>query len=163
MTLSSLGAAHLAAACVALLPRLVVLLERKGTPAHRSFGATYVAAMIALNVTALGIYRLTGQFGPFHVLALISLAAVARGTLAVLRRSPGWLVRHYYNMAGSYLGLLAAACAEVVARVPPMRGLIVNGTRGVALGVAIAVLFVAIGLFVLPRLKARALADARQR
>jgi hypothetical protein len=74
--------------------------------------------MAALNTTALLIYRLTGHFGPFHLAAIASLATVAAGTWAAVRRQPPdrWLERHYYWMTYSYVGLVAAAVAEVVTR-----------------------------------------------
>src|SRR5690348_4187802 len=118
MNFSALGAAHGAAAVAALALGLFVLAEHKGTSTHRALGSAYVVAMVATNLTALGVYRLTGQFGAFHLLALVSLAAVGRGVVAVIRRRPGWLATHYYAMAWSYLGLLSAAAAELVARSP---------------------------------------------
>ena len=154
--MTTLGAAHFAAAVAALAFGSVVLLERKGTHAHRIMGAAYVSAMLITNVTALGVYRLTGAFGPFHLLALISLAILARGVIAVLRRRPGWLITHYYSMAWSYIGLLAAACAEVVARVP--LDLIRSGRDGVTIGLICTAAFIVIGFIVLPRLQARSLA-----
>jgi uncharacterized membrane protein len=158
MTLSTLGAAHYAAALAALALGLVVLVERKGTASHRVIGCGYVAAMILLNVTALGVYRLTGRFGPFHALALVSLATVIAGVAIVWRRRANWLRRHYYFMAWSYVGLLAAACAEAVTRAPLLRAAITTGPQRIALGVGIAVAFALVGWIVLPRLQARALA-----
>jgi hypothetical protein len=55
------------------------------------------------------------------------------------------------------IGLLAAACTEVMARVHPFRGLIGGGQRAVLFGLAIA-LFTIVGMILLPRLQARALA-----
>jgi uncharacterized membrane protein len=161
MTLSALGAAHFASACAALLFGSIVLLEHKGTSSHRALGGAYVAAMILLNLTALGVYRLTGQFGPFHALALVSLAVVIRGIAAAIRRRPGWLVKHYYFIAWSYIGLLAAACTEVMARTPLFRGVVGGGQRVVLFGLSIAVLFTIVGMILLPRLQARALAHQR--
>ena len=115
-------------------------------------GLGYVGAMVAVNVTTLGLYRLNGQFGPFHALALLSLAVVTMGVLAVLRRRPNWLARHYQSMAYSYLGLCAAAVAEVAVRLE-LFGSLVNGARGIIiLGVAIAVLFAAFGYLVIDTL-----------
>jgi uncharacterized membrane protein len=159
MTLSPLGAAHFAAAIAALALGLVVIVERKGTITHRLIGMGYVAAMIVLNVTALGVFRLTGQFGPFHVLALISLAILVRGLAAALRRRPGWLATHYYSMAWSYIGLMAAASAEVAGRVP--LGLVKNARDGMTIGLVCTAAFIVIGFIVLPRLKARVLAFER--
>jgi uncharacterized membrane protein len=153
--MTTLGAAHFTAAIAALALGSVLLLERKGTNGHRIMGAAFVAAMVATNVSALGLYRLTGQFGPFHVLALVSLAILARGIVAVLRRRPGWLTTHYYSMAWSYIGLLAAASAEVVARAP--LGLIQNARDGLTIGLVCATVFVVIGFIAVPRLESRAL------
>jgi uncharacterized membrane protein len=159
--LSTLGAAHLTSAFVALALGAVVVLERKGTSSHRMMGAGYVLAMAFVNLTALGLYRLTGRFGPFHLLALVSLATVVWGVLAVLRRREDWLHSHYYSMAWSYVGLLAAACAESVLRVPILAAPINSSARAIGLGVAIAVVFTVLGALVLPRLQARAFASLK--
>lgn len=118
--MSTLGWFHTAAAVAALVAGAAVLLRGKGTRSHRRLGWTYVAAMIALNVTALAIYRLTGSFGPFHLAAVLSLASVAVGVVPAVRRTPAatWVERHYWWMTYSYLGLIAAAVAEIVTRVP---------------------------------------------
>ena len=163
MMLGSLGAAHVTAAIVALALGLLVLLGAKGTVTHRLFGLGYVGAMAVLNATALGLYRLTGQFGPFHALALLSLAIVAWGTVAVLRRRAGWLARHYRAMAYSYLGLCAAAVAEAALRLK-LFGPLATGAHGIImLGVSIAVLFAACGYLVVPRLQRAALGSRADR
>src|ERR1700733_11530124 len=79
MPISSIGAAHVAAALAALALGAIVLAMRKGTQLHRAMGMAYAAAMIVLCVTALMIYRINGHFGPFHVLALLSLATIFAG------------------------------------------------------------------------------------
>ena len=158
MTLSTLGAAHLTSAFVALVLGAVVVLERKGTSSHRMMGAGYVLAMVLVNLTALGLYRLTGRFGPFHLLALVSLATVVWGMQAVLRRREGWS-QPLLRMAWSCVGLLAAACAEGVLRVPLLAALINTPTQAIGLGVTIAVLFTSLGAPVVPRLQARAFAS----
>jgi uncharacterized membrane protein len=115
----TLGQLHFASALVALGAGALVLLDRKGTRRHRRIGWTYAAAMLVLNGTALMIYRLTGSFGPFHVAALVSLATLIAGVVPARRRQPAnWLEHHYFFMAYSYLGLLAAAVAETATRVP---------------------------------------------
>jgi uncharacterized membrane protein len=99
-----------------------VLLRRKGTRSHRRLGWTYVASMLALNGTALMIYRLFGGFGPFHAAAIASLVTVVAGAVSAYRRKPAsWLERHYAWMTWSYVGLWAAAVAEVGTRVPGFR------------------------------------------
>ena len=159
MTLGTLGAAHFASALAALALGAFVLLERKGTPSHRAMGASYVMAMILVNLTALGIYRLNGRFGPFHALALLSLGTVAWGLRAVLQRRQGWLLTHFYCMAWSYIGLLAAAAAEIVVRVPLLAASFNSAARAMAVGVAIAVVFAVLGSLIMPRLQRRAFAS----
>jgi uncharacterized membrane protein len=115
---SPTGWIHTALALVALASGAFVLLRPKGTARHRRVGWVYVGSMIALNLTALLIYRLSGGFGPFHGAALVSIATVAGGVAASVRRRPGWLERHYYWMGGSFIGLLAAAASEAATRLP---------------------------------------------
>jgi uncharacterized membrane protein len=116
--MSPLGWLHTGCALAALASGAAVLLRRKGTRWHRRLGWVYAGSMVALNATALLIYRLSGTFGPFHVAALLSLATVAVGVLAAVRRQPAdrWLVRHYYWMTFSYVGLVAAAASEAATR-----------------------------------------------
>jgi uncharacterized membrane protein len=158
MTLTTLGAIHLAAALTAFVLGGAVLVARKGTALHRTLGGGYVVALVMVNVTALGIYRLTGQFGPFHALALLSLAVLFWGVLAAVRRRPGWLIAHYHGMAWSYIGLLAATCAEVMIRLAP-RGTFFSPSRAITIGVSMAILFTIVGLFILPRLQRTAMAQ----
>jgi uncharacterized membrane protein len=118
----SLGKLHLATAILALAAGAWVVLRPKGTTTHRRVGWVYAASMLIMNVTALLIYRLTGTFGPFHFAALVSLATLIAGIIPVWRRRPGnWIEQHYYWMAYSYLGLVAAAFAETATRVPAVQ------------------------------------------
>jgi hypothetical protein len=76
--------------------------------------------MFGVTGTALLIYNLTGEFGPFHALALISLITLILGIAPVLLRWPsgGWIDLHAYFMSWSYVGLVAAAAAETLTRIP---------------------------------------------
>jgi len=112
------GLIHLVLALVALVAGALVIANPKGTRRHRRIGRVYLVSMTAMNGFALLNYELYGHFGPFHWMALISLATLAGGYLEARRRSPGWMTRHAYYMAGSYVGLLAATVAEVASRVP---------------------------------------------
>ena len=158
--MTSMGMAHVASALAALALGALVLLERKGTQTHRALGAGYVLAMLMVNLTSLAIFQLTGRFGPFHALALVNLATIAWGVRAALVQGKGALQTHAYCMAWSYVGLLAAAGAEVVVRVPAAS--INTAGRGIAAGMAIAALFLLLGMAVLPRLLRRALATAEK-
>lgn len=143
----TLGQFHLATALVSLAAGAVVLLQRKGTRQHRRIGWVYVVAMISLNVSALLIYRLTGTFGPFHVAAFISLATLIAGVSAAWRRKRGdrdWVRRHYEFMSWSYVGLVAAAVAEVATRVSAIQ--VIAGGPTAAFWTAVGV--ASIGVFV---------------
>jgi uncharacterized membrane protein len=117
-----LGWFHVVCALVALGSGAVVLLRRKGTRSHRRIGWIYVSSMLALNVTALMIYRLFGGLGPFHVAAVVSLLTVIAGIIPAYRQKPAnWLEHHYAWMTWSYVGLCAATVSEVATRVPGFR------------------------------------------
>ena len=148
--MSTLGQFHVFSAIMALVSGAWVLLRPKGTALHRRIGWVYAVSMIALNVSALWIYRLTGTFGPFHFAALLSLATLVVGIANAWRRRPGdrnWLARHYFYMSYSYLGLVAAAVAETATRIPTFDG---GPTPAfwIAVGVASALVFVVGGYVV---------------
>lgn len=143
----TVGRIHLASAIVALVAGAWVVLRPKGTAIHRRMGWVYAASMLILNITALLIYRLTGSFGPFHIAAIVSLATLIAGIIPAWRRKPAdkWLDRHYFFMAYSYMGLLAATVAETATRVPALRAFVGGPTRifwGVVIVVSVAVFIV---------------------
>jgi uncharacterized membrane protein len=155
-----IGAAHLTAAVAALALGTMVICATKATLFHRIIGTGYVCAMIIVNLTALAIYRLTGDFEPFHALALASLAALGRGVAAVVRRRPGWLLTHYQSMAWSYLSITAAACSEIVVRLFARSGFIGGGWQIIASGIAITVVVTILGSVLLRRLQRTVMAYA---
>lgn len=131
--MSTLGLLHMIFGTVALLAGTAVVLLRKGTRWHRTLGHFYLTNMLALNMSALFIYRLFGRFGPFHWLALSSLITLIAGMVPVLARRPKgrWLELHAAFINGSYVGLIAATAAEVTSRLPGTEerfGLVVAGT-----------------------------------
>ena len=114
------GVAHTAFAFAALALGGWNLLRPKGTEAHRAVGILYVLSLFSVNVLGLTIYRGDGRFGVFHVLAIVNLAVllVAFGAVFLRRPRQAWLRYHYYFMGWSYVGLCAAAGAEVGVRLP---------------------------------------------
>jgi uncharacterized protein (DUF2141 family)/uncharacterized membrane protein len=117
--LDPIGAVHASLGLLAVTLGLAVVAMRKGTAAHRRAGLLYAIVLVLLNATALMIYDLFGRFGPFHILALVSLATVSAGVVPVwLRRPRGWLDLHARFMSWSYAGLVAAVFSEIGVRVP---------------------------------------------
>jgi uncharacterized membrane protein len=131
--MSTLGIIHMVFGLVALAAGAAVLFLRKGTRWHRTLGHLYLTNMLALNISALFIYRLFGGFGPFHWLALVSLITLIAGMVPVFTRRPKrhWLDLHAFFINGSYAGLVAATAAEITSRLPGTEesfGLVVAGT-----------------------------------
>ena len=120
MIYSVLSDLHIGAAVLAIIAGTAVVMRRKGTWTHRMVGYVYVAAMLALNISALAIFRRTGSFGPFHYAAVFSLVTVLAGFGAVWMHRPAarWVELHLELMAWSYIGLLAAAASEAAVRIP---------------------------------------------
>jgi uncharacterized membrane protein len=141
---STLGGVHLVFSFVAIGAGAIVVLMPKGTRWHRTLGHVYVMSMIGVVVTALGIYDLTGRFGPFHFAALIGGLTLAAGMYTVLWRRPrgNWIESHATWMSWSYVGVMAAFFAEslsrfVMPRVAPfLDGTALWGVFWTAVGVA---------------------------
>lgn len=119
-----IGIIHTLFAIIAIIVGLMIFLMRKGTRRHRTMGYVYIISMLGLNITALMIYKVLGFFGPFHVLALISLAALFAGWWPAYRKKPPekWLRKHYEGICWSYIGLMAALVAEIAVRLPWVKG-----------------------------------------
>ena len=138
--MSTLGWIHMIFGLVALAAGTAVILIRKGTRWHRTLGHLYLTNMLALNVSALAIYKLYGHFGPFHWMALASLLTLVAGMVPVFTRLPkgGWLELHAAFIMGSYVGLVAATAAEITSRIPGTEnyfGLVVGITSALVIGV----------------------------
>ena len=116
----ALGYIHMAFGGLAIVLGLCIFRNVKGTRLHRLLGYLYIASMLGLNVTGLMIYRVFRIFGPFHVLAVVSLLTLLAGFVPVYFKRPSdkWLQRHYEMMCWSYVGLLAATAAEISVRLP---------------------------------------------
>lgn len=121
MAFDALAAVHLLAAGAALATGSAVAVAPKGTARHRALGQAYLGAMVALNVSALLIYDLTGRPNLFHVFAVVSLLTVLAGFAAARRRGPSWRPAHARWMLWSYVGLWCATTSELAVRLPAVR------------------------------------------
>lgn len=83
---------------------------RKGTRRHRLVGWIYVGAMVLLILTSFTIFELTGGFGSYHVMSIVSGGTLALAIYFPLRRRHhgGWMEHHYFWIAYSYVGLVMA-------------------------------------------------------
>lgn len=117
---SQVGLIHLMSAVFALIFGSFILADTKGTVFHRRIGYLYALSMIALNVTALMIYRVFQKFGVFHIAAVISLLTLFAGMIPVILRKPkkNWFGLHFNFMYWSVMGLYAAFVAEMSIRLP---------------------------------------------
>jgi uncharacterized membrane protein len=115
-----LGYTHTSAAMAALLFGACVFPMIKGKRLHKTLGYLYAAALLSTNVTAFGLYHLTGHFGLFHVAAIVSFVTLIAALIPVITRRPkkSWLSLHYKYTSWSYVGLLAAAVSEAAVRLP---------------------------------------------
>jgi uncharacterized membrane protein len=121
------GAIHTALALLCIVVGAVQLLRPKRGAGHRARGYAYVYAILIADGAAMLLYRFTGAFNIFHVGALVNFVSVIVAIVPVLRtpRPAGWKYWHYYFIAWSYVGLIAAASTEIIVRLshPATRGM----------------------------------------
>jgi len=119
MIRSITGLIHTIAAGCALVSGLVIFRRPKATLFHRALGYTYSSSMVILIVTAFFIYHLTKSFNVLHIFAIVACPPLILGLSAAMTQRPKgqWLMRHYYWMGWSYVGLCAALLAEVATRI----------------------------------------------
>lgn len=132
LDLLPLGWVHSLACLVALAAGPVGFATRKGSPRHVLVGRAYMIAMLVLNMTALGLYRVGTFFFP-HVLAVTTLVliAVGWGSARLIRRHVAWRHMHLSAMILSYYLLIGGGVNEVYLRVDAARDLL--NTHGVQL------------------------------
>ena len=122
LDLVPLGWVHSLACLIALAAGGFIFLTPKGTRRHRVVGRAYLASMLVLNLTALGIYQLGVFFFP-HVLALVTLFVIAAGWGAarLVRRHVAWKHVHLSCMIISYYVLIGGGVNEVYLRINALR------------------------------------------
>lgn len=115
-----LGWFHLIVALLAMIAGATVLAAPKGTRRHKTIGYVYVVLLILVCGSAMGIYRLTGRFGIFHVSAIVGFLTLAGGMIPMLLPSLERQKKavHVWFMYYSVLGLYAAFASELAVRVP---------------------------------------------
>lgn len=117
---SSLGWFHLSTAILAMVAGAFVLATRKGTKRHKQIGYLYVFSMFLVCGSAMGIYRLTGTFGIFHITAIVGFLTLSGGMTPMLMKNieRKYKAVHIWFMYYSVLGLYAAFASELIVRIP---------------------------------------------
>ena len=107
-------------ALLAMVAGAFVLAASKGTMQHKRVGYGYVVSMILVCGSALGIYNLTGRFGLFHIMAIVSFLTLVLGMIPLLIKNLPlkYKAAHVWFMYYSVLGLYAAFASELSVRVP---------------------------------------------
>lgn len=117
---STLGWFHLLTSCLAMLAGAFVLVAQKGTTKHKKVGYVYVASMVLVCGSAMGIYNLTGKFGMFHILAIVGFVSLVGGMIPMFMKNIKRENKavHIWFMYYSVLGLYAAFASELSVRIP---------------------------------------------
>ena len=106
-----LGWFHTAVGIAAILSGVMALWKYREITLDSRSGLFYVIATLITAATALGIYQ-HGGFGVAHVLAVLTLAALAVGTLAATTNVFGRLSRYLQGL--SYSATLLFHCIPAV-------------------------------------------------
>jgi uncharacterized membrane protein len=119
-----LGWLHILCAVAALLVGAAVFFRQKGTRTHRVLGYFYSALLLLVNVSALSTFSISGSPGPFHAMAVVSLATLVAGFISAVLRRPRswWLDLHAYFMSWSYVGLAAAGASQIATQYSHLPG-----------------------------------------
>jgi uncharacterized membrane protein len=122
ISLSFAGPLHGTLAMLSIVLGAFQFMAPKGGPGHRARGYAYVYGMVVADAAALLIYRFTGHFNMLHVGAIANFMWIVLAMIPVLRspRSPGWLIRHYYFIAWSYVSLASAGLTQLAMHVVPL-------------------------------------------
>jgi uncharacterized membrane protein len=106
-----LGWFHTVMGITALVSGGYTLARFKEISLRTRSGQVYLATTLITAVTALAIFQ-RGQFGPGHALAVMTLLALAAGTVAAIFKPFGKLSRHV--QAVSYSATLLFHCIPAV-------------------------------------------------
>jgi uncharacterized membrane protein len=148
LDLSLLGWIHTLACLAALALGALNLLRRKGTPSHRRIGHWYLWSILAVSISALGIYRFGRFFFPhWFAVATIIFAALAYTFARFKRPRTLWLRLHIFSSVLTYYLLVAGGVNEAFLRIDVLRRLsggfpspVIGMTHNILIGLTAIVL-----------------------
>lgn len=125
LDLSPLGDIHTAAGIAALAAGFWILGRDKEISPRTRLGQLYVASAFLSAATALGIYR-HGGFGPAHLLAVLTIAALLVGTVCAFTTLFGTASRYLQAgcLSATILFGLLPGLTETLMRFPPSAPLV---------------------------------------
>ena len=139
--LTTLGVFHTAISLVALVSGFWALARDKEISPRNRLGQTYLVTTLVSAATGLGIFQ-HGGFGPPHVLSVLTIAALAVGTVAAGSRLFGGASQ--YVQAVSYSSTLffhmIPGVTETSTRLPPSAPLVASPEAPVLQGVYLVLL-----------------------
>ena len=140
---TQLGWFHFITALISILSGTYILFKPKATKLHKQIGYFYVLSMFLVCGSALGVYNITGNFGPFHILAIAGLLTLMMGLAPLLFKkiSAKYKVFHLWFMYYSVLGLYAAFVSELSLRIPEKPSYSI-------VGIASAIIFILGSIFI---------------
>ena len=123
--LTPLGIAHTAISLVAIVSGIWALARHGQISPREPLGRTYLVCTLLAAATALGIFR-HGSFGPPHGLAILTLLALAVGSVAAFTGVFGGWSRYVQAMAYSatFLFHMIPGFTESLTRLPPSQPLL---------------------------------------
>ena len=118
--LTPLGVFHTLVGLIGVVCGVIALARDKQISPRTRLGRVYLLGTLIAAVSALGIFR-RGAFGPAHVLALLTIAALALGTLAGRSSLFGRVGRYVQavSYSSTFLFQLIPAITESAIRLPP--------------------------------------------
>lgn len=139
--LTTLGVFHTAIALVAVACGFIALVRDKQISATNRLGQVYLVLTAVTAVTALGIFQ-HGGFGPPHVVAVLTLVALAVGTVAASSRLFGRASRYVQaiSYSSTILFHMIPAVTESSTRLPPGAPLFASQDAPILQGIDLALL-----------------------
>ena len=146
--MTTLGVVHTAFALVALICGFIALVRYKEISPQNRSGLLYILTTAVTAATSLGIYQ-HGGFGFQHILAILTLAGLATGTLAARTGLFGSSSRiiQAISYSSTILFHLLPGVTEALTRFPPGNPIVASYSEpALKIALLLALLSFSVGL-----------------